>query len=251
MLASYGYPTGDVLINVTYAGDTLLATKVTGDDNVPRGQITFTADLTPRNGSEALEPLKLSLDQSSLTTTKLPRFAGRGQVAKRGFVDHKFVEGQLVLFERHFSFVWVPIRHHVLFRRPTPEQTITLLRDPIAREDELENARAHVARCFKMDMTDSLARQQQSNVVDDEDGDDDYCFSREPIRRISMVADLKSLEERLQSSHRASQHRTVFWDAFNSLSKFFPGGGISGAGEDKGKAKKDPGKNNRIDEQKA
>ena len=35
------------MINVTYVGDTLIAFKVTGDKNVPRGEITFQADLTP------------------------------------------------------------------------------------------------------------------------------------------------------------------------------------------------------------
>jgi hypothetical protein len=33
---SHGYE----LINVTYAGDTLVATKVTGDRNVPRGEVS-------------------------------------------------------------------------------------------------------------------------------------------------------------------------------------------------------------------
>lgn len=220
-------------------GDTLLASKVTGDDNVPRGQVSFTADLTPRNDSSALEPLKLSLDQSSPTATKLPRYAGRGQVAKRGFVDHKFIDGQLVMFDRHFSFVWVPIRHHVLFRRPTPEQTLSMLRDHIAKEDELENTRLHLSRCFEMDMTDSLARQASLDI-------EDSYYRQEPLRRISMMADLKSLEERLKTSEKASQpFRSNFWDALN-LSKFF----VDGIMRDKSD-RNSPRSKNRGDEQKA
>ena len=36
------------MINVIYSGDTLVAHKVTGDANVPRGEVSFTADLSPR-----------------------------------------------------------------------------------------------------------------------------------------------------------------------------------------------------------
>lgn len=230
---SYG-DHGEELINVTYVGDTLLASKVTGDDNVPRGQITFSVDLTPRNASHALEPLKLSLDQSSTTTaTKLARYAGKGQVAKRGFVDHKYIDGQLVMFDKHFSFVWVPIRHHVLFRRPSPQQILSMLRDPIAREDELENVKNHLARCYEMDMTDSLARQASHDRYDDE-----------PLRRIAFTADLKSLEDRLKAAQE-DQHRNSFWSAFN-LSKYF-----DGMHDKNNKKSNTSARNNRIDEQKA
>ena len=195
---------GHELINVTYVGDTLLAAKVSGDENVPRGQVSFTADLAPKNES-VLEPLRLSLDQSSSTATKLPRFPGKGQVAKPGFVDHKFVDGQLVMFDAHFSFVWIPTRHHVLFRRPTPEQIISLLRDPISKEDEVENMRSHVERCFGMDMTESLAR-QESNALDSE-----------PFRRIPTKEDLKLFEQEATGSRRFN-----FWNGFR-WSKYFDG----------------------------
>jgi hypothetical protein len=175
---SYG-DHGSELINVTYTGDTLTATKATGDINVPRGQVSFSADLSPRDASTALEPLKLSFDPNS-KVTKLPRFAGKGQIAKPGFVDHKYVQGQLVLFARHFSFVWLPTKHHVLFRRPTPDQTIEMLRNIISKEDELENMRDHVSRCFGTDLTESLGRQ-------------DVAQGLEPFRRISLQEDLMNL----------------------------------------------------------
>lgn len=92
------------MINVTYTGDTLVATKVTGDENVPRGQTSFTVDLAPSNAS-SLEPLKVSFDREA---TQLLRYPGKGQIAKKGFTDKKFVEGQLVMFDKHFSFVWIP-----------------------------------------------------------------------------------------------------------------------------------------------
>lgn len=57
------------MINVTYVGDHLIAYKVTGDHNIPRGEVTFTADLSPTdstgstndsNGPSALDPIVLS-----------------------------------------------------------------------------------------------------------------------------------------------------------------------------------------------
>ena len=34
------------MINATYSGDQLIAYKVTGDKNIPRGKVSFTADLS-------------------------------------------------------------------------------------------------------------------------------------------------------------------------------------------------------------
>lgn len=201
-LGSYG-DHGQELVNVTYVGDTLIASKVTGDVNVPRGQVSFTADLSPRNSS-ALEPLTLSVDQSSTKAAKLARYPGQGQVAKPGFVDHKYIHGQLVMFDRHFSFVWVPTRHHVLFRRPTPEQTLLLLRDTIAKEDELENMRDHLQRCFSMDMTDSLARQHQ---LDEEDTME--------FRRITLQKDLDEMDNK--------NNRFNFWGGFKWTRSYLDG----------------------------
>lgn len=50
------------MINVTYSGDTLIAYKVTGDQNIPRGHITFTADLSPPGYSSSLDRETASLD---------------------------------------------------------------------------------------------------------------------------------------------------------------------------------------------
>jgi Cyclin D1 binding domain len=117
------------MINVTYAGDTLIAYKVTGDKNVPRGEITFQADLTPnavrklRNGDyigkmskatsdrsqKHLEPIMLTEKAASKWGTRqLPRYRGFGQVAEPGFINHKWMDGQLIIIgEEYFSFAWV------------------------------------------------------------------------------------------------------------------------------------------------
>ena len=192
---SYGGK-GDQLINVTYVGDTLIATKATGDVNVPRGEVSFTANLAPRLDS-ALEPLKVSFDSQS-GATEFPRYPGKGQIAKAGFVESQYVEGQLIMFERHFSFVWIPSRHHVLFRRPTPEQTLSLLRDTISKEDELENMREHVARCFDMDMTTSIARYHAEQ-------------GQEPFRRIAKEEDLKALDDDKSVESKDNGDSFQFW----------------------------------------
>jgi len=116
---SHGYE----MINVTYVGDTLIAFKVTGDKNVPRGEITFQADLTPpavrnfrggrRKSDEAqekpLEPIMLTEKAASKWGTRqLPRYRGLGQVAETDFQNKKWMDGQLIIIgEEYFSFAWV------------------------------------------------------------------------------------------------------------------------------------------------
>ena len=117
------------MINVTYVGDTLIAFKVTGDKNVPRGEITFQADLTPvavkrlRDGQvvggrlakkesaphKPLEPIMLTEKAASKWgTQQLPRYRGLGQVAESGFKNSRWMDGQLIIIgEEYFSFAWV------------------------------------------------------------------------------------------------------------------------------------------------
>ena len=123
------------MINVTYAGDTLIAYKVTGDKNVPRGEVTFQADLTPhsvqqvrdgnipvggKNGKSSssqhpsqhqkpLDPIMLTEKAASKWGTRqLPRYRGLGQVAEPGFTNNKWMDGQLIIIgQEYFSFAWV------------------------------------------------------------------------------------------------------------------------------------------------
>ena len=179
---SYGQH-GTQVINVTYVDDTIVAYKVTGDRNVPRGETTFTVDLSALNKA-TLPPIQLT---SEHRTGEFQRFPGRGQVSRKGFKDNRYVEGQLILFENQFSFVWIPTKHHVLFTRPSPEMTLRLLRDTISKEDEVENMRNHITRCFDMDMTTCIARQQDPTNF-------------EPIRRISRQEELDEAEKEVTES---------------------------------------------------
>lgn len=143
------YESGYELINVTYSGDTLIATKVTGDQNVPKGEASFTVDLAPPFSAQtdgafapALEPIELQDAASRQWGQRyLPRQAGRGQVASRGFANAQWMEGQMILVGKFFSFAWVPLGHQVFFGRPSAELVVKMLKE--AQAEDLR--RDHVA----------------------------------------------------------------------------------------------------------
>jgi len=137
---------GYEMINVTYQGDLLIAYKVTGDKNVPRGEITFQVDLNPLDRKvvsdssndpssmstvEQLQPISLTAKAAKKWgTTQLPRHKGLGQVAEAGFKKNQWMEGQLIIIgEDYFSFAWVPIEQQIFFGRPSPELALKMLRE--------------------------------------------------------------------------------------------------------------------------
>lgn len=163
-VGKYGHH-GYEMINVTYQGDLLIAYKVTGDKNVPRGEITFQADLNPLrrrrrnvgnndpssssstatamgarniidNSSSAgaqdmLQPINLTEKAAKKWgTTQLPRHKGLGQVAEPGFKNSQWMSGQLIIIgDEYFSFAWVPIEQQIFFGRPSPELALKMLRE--------------------------------------------------------------------------------------------------------------------------
>jgi hypothetical protein len=173
---------GFEMINVTYAGDVLIAYKVTGDKNVPKGEITFTVDLGAEAGEMILEPIELGERSSRQWGSRfLSRFAGTGQVASSGFVNKEWMDGQLILVNEYFSFAWLPITHQVFFGRPSAELTLKLLResksDNIFADDKL---RQHLSRC--MEETHHLEDEMEVNdgLFDSHNQEDYYqkqgCF---------------------------------------------------------------------------
>lgn len=179
------------MINVTYSGDVLTAHKVTGDKHVPKGEITFQVDLSP-SSTNNLEPIELGYDAEAQWSSKyLQRHAGKGQVAADGFVNHQWLDGQLILVNQYFSFAWLPTGHQVFFGRPSPELTLKLMRESGAHKQLFSNenyngemtelsARQHLMRCMEetellndeMEVSDSIFGSHEQEFYFHEEG----CF---------------------------------------------------------------------------
>jgi Cyclin D1 binding domain len=161
------------MINVSYTGDVLVVHKVTGDRHVPKGEVTFTVDLSPTYKSQ-LEPIELSSD---------------AVVAADGFVNAKWLDGQLILVKQYFSFAWLPTGHQVFFGRPSAELTLKMLRTNgssawherfhVLANNEV-NPRHYLARCWEetellddeMEVSDGIFRSHDQHFYFDQDG----CF---------------------------------------------------------------------------
>jgi Cyclin D1 binding domain len=125
------------LINVTYVGDLLIATKLTcHQGNVPAGEISFQVDLAPsRRGGNGiaprLPPIVLSAPAAlKWGIQKLSRFLGLGQVAEAAYANHQWIPGQLIVIsENYFSFAWLneQVEQQIFFGRPSPEMALKLL----------------------------------------------------------------------------------------------------------------------------
>jgi len=151
---------GFEMVNVTYVGDTMIARKVTGDKNVPAGEISFQVDLSPHGKSykaikKALSNIVLSKEATKRWgTSQLSRYQGLGQVAEEGFENHQWMDGQMVVInEEYFSFSWMPLNHQIFFGRPSGELSLKMLRESnfehkATIEDDLLTMKHHVARCF-------------------------------------------------------------------------------------------------------
>lgn len=172
---SHGYE----MINVTYVGDTLVAYKVTGDKNVPKGEITFKAYLGSEDAPR-LTPIELTKSASKQWGVKhLTRFPGEGQVAAEGFQNAQYMDGQLIIVGEYFSFAWVPIGHQIFFGRPSPELVLKLLRESrtATPNDDLNSMRDLATRC--MDETKIIEEEEcvlYHGSLGFEDTNLDQCF---------------------------------------------------------------------------
>lgn len=175
---------GYEMINVTYHGDVLMAHKVTGTKNVPRGQATFQVDLSPcrtatsasasSGADEVLSPIELGDAAAHQWGCKyLQRFAGQGQVAADNYVDSQWIDGQLILVNEYFSFAWLPIGHQVFFGRPTPELILKLMKEEGRKGSGDCNDRAFLEKCWEetehvqddMEVSNGLVREEDDNAV--------------------------------------------------------------------------------------
>lgn len=172
---------GFEMINVTYSGDTLIAYKVTGDRNVPKGKVSFEVDFSPAGNNYMLEPIELGEQAAEQWGNRfLQRFAGRGQVAAKDFRNPRWLDGQLILVGQYFSFAWLPIGHQVFFGRPSTELTLKLLREAREQESNDSPERDFLRRCFEeteyledeMEISDSVFHSSNQQDYYSENG----CF---------------------------------------------------------------------------
>lgn len=114
---------GEELIKVHYEGARLVATKLTGDANVPAGQVTFKADLSPQGllapaeppYSHSAEKIR-AVFEKNLGAGNIEAFNGLGQVAMQGFKNARMVPGQLILFPHGiFGFLFLPLGSLLVF----------------------------------------------------------------------------------------------------------------------------------------
>jgi len=143
---------GYEMINVTYHGDTLIAQKVTGTKNVPKGQVSFEVDLSPNmiEADEFLEPIELGDSAARQWGCKyLQRFSGQGQVAADGFLDSQWIEGQLILVNNYFSFAWLPINTQVFFAKPTNELILKLMKEDKRKASGGCSDREFLEKCWE------------------------------------------------------------------------------------------------------
>ncbi|EEC46814.1 predicted protein [Phaeodactylum tricornutum CCAP 1055/1] len=205
---SHGYE----MINVTYVGDTLIATKITGDKNVPRGEITFQADLHPlcidssnhpdankpfsksssplHKMTEPLQPIQLT-DKAARKwgTRQLSRYGGLGQVAEEGFRNHQYMDGQLIIIgDGYFSFAWVPIEQQIFFGRPSPELALKMLKNsgiskvpgifdqPPSIDAHVETQKEYAMRCLELtdEHRDEVGNNDFSCIWTGSDADECY-----------------------------------------------------------------------------
>ena len=156
---------GFEMINVTYSGDTLIANKVTGRKNVPKGQVTFQVDLSlePTSSAEGLEPIELGEGAAEQWGSRfLHRFSGQGQVAAEGYRNSQWMDGHLILVNEYFSFAWLPIGHQVFFGRPSAELTLKLLKET-QYENSDDKIRDYLTKC--MEETESLEDEMDDNEI--------------------------------------------------------------------------------------
>mmetsp|Transcript_11220 Transcript_11220/g.16016 ORF Transcript_11220/g.16016 Transcript_11220/m.16016 type:complete len:128 (+) Transcript_11220:674-1057(+) len=126
-----------------------------------------------------MEPITLKKETAKkVGMNELDRYRAEAQFMGGNPINSETIDGQLIIFEDHFSFVWLRERKHVIFERPSPERTIRLLRDIISKEDEQENVKNYLDRCYNIDEEDFVKRRH-------------ICDEVEPFRRIKLVRELK------------------------------------------------------------
>jgi hypothetical protein len=183
----HSFGKGSELVNVTYTGDVVIGTRLNN-----KGEIFFEADLSPSLESADPNLASIKLDSavaSKWGVDKLERYAGkvRDTILSKKSVNADFLDGNLIVFDGYFSVLWMPTRQHVFFSRPKSETIVKLMRDSISVEDETENMRNHVSKCFDKNIDEAFIRPSC-----------DRATPLDPFRRIARESDLAAAKEETQ-----------------------------------------------------
>ncbi len=167
---------------MTYTGDTLIATKITGECQVPKGEVAFRANLFPiddeGDDTKRLDPIPLNESAASKwNIKKLDRYTGEGRTSTEKNEESEFVEGQLILFDGYFSFLYLPTKQHIFFSRPSPQLITHLMKEVIDIDDELDNMKDHVQRCFEKDVGEDFIEPRKKTLVKEVHKKPRYTFS--------------------------------------------------------------------------
>jgi hypothetical protein len=197
----------------------MIATRLSAPEH-----FLFQADLSPmdiRSGDAQFAP-PIPMDKSAVTKwgiDKLERYPGKAMHTHKSKTattskEINLVDGNLIMFDGYFSFLWIPTRQHVFFSRPKPELVLKLLRDVISEKDEIENMRHHLTKCFKKGIEEAFIRPE---VVQD--------GFVEPFRRISRESDLLAAQEEIQIVYETKEENSSINNKSNNNSKLssFPG----------------------------
>nr|XP_058969121.1 F-box only protein 31-like [Pocillopora verrucosa] len=125
---------GVEMVMITIEDQRIVATKLTGDPNVPAGQVTFDVDLSrpvtddaqpsAAAGSGKAQEFQIPPAYEARYTdyphTYLARYHGKGRIASHGFVSPQWTRGHFVLFnDDMFGFLWIELMAFSVYSRTT------------------------------------------------------------------------------------------------------------------------------------
>ncbi|KAH7365560.1 hypothetical protein KP509_18G035000 [Ceratopteris richardii] len=121
----YG-PHGAEIIHVTQAEDGIFGTKITGDPNVPCGQVSFRASLCSQTSAvpvELQQIVDLQVESSFKPFRIVTMFEGKGRIAGHNFRNPLWVPGHLLVSSSNeIAFLWEDVNFVVPFKKLSFEE---------------------------------------------------------------------------------------------------------------------------------
>jgi hypothetical protein len=140
-----------LMINITYAGDTLLASTVAVFGKLQKGELIFKADLGYMN---ALKPIAMSKEVAEkLGREKLTLYPGKVQSYHTS--TFRWAKGNFFMCrENLFGFLLLATNQHIIFRRPNAKQIFKMIQYGIIKDKQLKQEYAYLKRCYNLTYTE-------------------------------------------------------------------------------------------------